>query len=40
MFIKPIILLIVIILLLSFYLVIRLGDGKQKDIDKGQPGKD
>tara|TARA_Y100001970_G_C14120409_1_gene795947 strand:+ start:202 stop:393 length:192 start_codon:yes stop_codon:yes gene_type:complete len=33
MFSKPIILIIIFILLLAFYLVIRLGAGKKKDID-------
>ncbi len=32
MFSKPIILLIILILLLAFYLVIRIGAGKKKDI--------
>ena len=33
MFSKPIILLIILILLLAFYLVIRIGAGKRKDIE-------
>ena len=33
MFSKPIILVIILILLLAFYLVIRLGAGKKKDIE-------
>ena len=33
MFSKPVILIIILILLLSFYLVIRLGAGKKKDIE-------
>ncbi len=33
MFSKPVILIIILILLLAFYLVIRLGAGKQKDIE-------
>ena len=33
MFSKPIILIVILILLLSFYLVIRLGAGKKKDIE-------
>ncbi len=33
MFSKPIILVIILILLVSFYLVIRLGAGKKKDIE-------
>ena len=33
MFSKPIILVIILILLLAFYLVIRLGAGKRKDIE-------
>tara|TARA_B100000700_G_scaffold14118_1_gene14045 strand:- start:9746 stop:9937 length:192 start_codon:yes stop_codon:yes gene_type:complete len=33
MFSKPIILVIILILLLAFYLVIRIGAGKKRDID-------
>ena len=33
MFGKPIILIVILILLLTFYLVIRLGAGKKKDIE-------
>ena len=33
MFGKPIILIIILVLLLAFYLVIRLGAGKKKDIE-------
>ena len=33
MFGKPIILVIILILLLAFYLVIRMGAGKKKDIE-------
>jgi len=33
MFGKPIILVVILILLLAFYLVIRLGAGKKKDIE-------
>mgnify|MGYP001330141979 CR=1 FL=1 len=33
MFTKPIILVIIFLLLLAFYLVIRLGAGKKKDIE-------
>ena len=33
MFNKPIILVIILILLLAFYLVIRIGAGKKRDID-------
>tara|TARA_B100002051_G_scaffold139791_1_gene132777 strand:- start:432 stop:623 length:192 start_codon:yes stop_codon:yes gene_type:complete len=33
MFSKPIILVIILILLLAFYLVIRIGAGKRKDIE-------
>ena len=34
MFSKPVILIIVLILLLTFYLVIRFGAGKKKDIEE------
>tara|TARA_Y100000741_G_C17781750_1_gene365978 strand:- start:181 stop:372 length:192 start_codon:yes stop_codon:yes gene_type:complete len=33
MFGKPVILIIILVLLLAFYLVIRLGAGKKKDIE-------
>ena len=36
MFTKPVILIILLVLLLAFYLVIRLGAGKKKDIEKSQ----
>ena len=36
MFGKPVILVIIFILLLAFYLVIRLGAGKKKDIDNSK----
>ena len=36
MFGKPVILVIIFILLLVFYLVIRLGAGKKKDIDNSK----
>ena len=36
MFSKPVILIIVLILLLAFYLVIRFGAGKKKDIEESK----
>jgi len=36
MFSKPIILIILLILLITFYLVIRFGAGKKKDIDNSK----
>ena len=36
MFAKPVILIVILILLLAFYLVIRLGAGKKKDIDESK----
>ncbi len=36
MFSKPIILIILLILLITFYLVIRFGAGKKKDIDSSK----
>tara|TARA_B100001029_G_scaffold98632_1_gene81102 strand:- start:1723 stop:1914 length:192 start_codon:yes stop_codon:yes gene_type:complete len=36
MFSKPVILIIVLILLLTFYLVIRFGAGKKKDIEESK----
>ena len=36
MFSKPVILIILLALLLVFYLVIRFGAGKKKDIEKSQ----
>ena len=36
MFSKPIILLIILVLLIAFYIVIRLGAGKKKDIENSK----
>ena len=36
MFSKPVLLVIILVLLLTFYLVIRLGAGKQKDIENSK----
>ena len=36
MFAKPVVLIVILILLLAFYLVIRLGAGKKKDIDESK----
>ena len=36
MFTKPVILIILLVLLLAFYLVIRLGAGKKKDIENSK----
>tara|TARA_Y100000590_G_scaffold4916_1_gene6710 strand:- start:1639 stop:1830 length:192 start_codon:yes stop_codon:yes gene_type:complete len=36
MFAKPVILIIILILLLAFYLVIRLGAGNKKDIEESK----
>ncbi len=36
MFSKPVILIIILILLISFYLVIRIGAGKKKEIENSQ----
>ena len=36
MFSKPVLLIIILILLLAFYLVIRLGAGKRKDIENSK----
>ena len=36
MFSKPIILLIILVLLVAFYIVIRLGAGKKKDIEESK----
>ena len=36
MFSKPVILIITLILLISFYLVIRIGAGKKKEIENSQ----
>ena len=33
---KPVVLIIILILLLAFYLVIRLGAGKRKDIEESK----